>query len=72
MKIETNSVHIRYRELFDLLHQTDRDLFREVLETLTEVAEVAYETNPLLIGKSAEEGITWEEEGIQFAFAEVA
>ena len=31
MKIETNSVHIRYRELFDLLHQTDRDLFREVL-----------------------------------------
>ena len=72
MKINTNSVFVRYTELFELLHQRDRDLFKEVLNTLTEVAEVAYETNPLLIGKSAEEGITWEEEGIQFAFAEVA
>ena len=72
MKIDTNSVYIRYGELFDLLHQRDRELFTEVLETLAEVAEVAYETNPLLIGKSDEEGITWEEEGIQFAFAEVA
>ncbi len=72
MKIETNSVHIRYRELFDLLHQTDRDLFREVLETLAEVAEVAYDTNPLAVGDNAEDGITWKEESIQFAFAEVA
>ena len=72
MKIDTNSVYIRYGELFDLLHQRDRELFTEVLDTLTEVVEVAYETNPLVVGKSAEEGITWKDEGIQFAFAEVA
>ena len=72
MKIETNSVHIRYRELFDLLHQTDTDLFKEVLETLTEVAEVACETSPSFFGNTADKGIYWNEEAIQFAFAEVA
>ena len=49
-----------------------RDLFREVLETLAEVAEVAYDTNPLAVGDNAEDGITWKEESIQFALAEVA
>ena len=76
MKIETNSVHIRYRELFDLLHQTDRDLFREVLETLTEVAEEFCETSPSFFGGTSQfnidRGIYWNEDGIQFAFAEVA
>ena len=76
MKIETNSVHIRYRELFDLLHQTDRDLFREVLETLTEVAEEFCETSPSFFGGTSQfnidSGIYWNEEGIQFAVADVA
>ena len=76
MKIETNSVHIRYRELFDLLHQHNRDLFREVLETLTEVAEEFSETSPSFFGGTSQfnidRGIYWNEEGIQFGFAEVA
>ena len=76
MKIDTKSVYIRYGELFDLLHQHNRDLFREVLETLTEVAEVACETSPSFFGGTSQfnidRGIYWNEEGIQFAFAEVA
>ena len=72
MKIETNAVKIGFGDFLELIHQRDRDLFHEVLETLTEVAEVAYETNPSSCGDSAEKGITWSEEGIHFAFAEVA
>ena len=76
MKIDTNSVYIRYGELFDLLHQRDRELFTEVLETLTEVAEEFCETSPSFFGGTSQfnidRGIYWNEEGIQFAFAEVA
>ena len=72
MKIDTNSVFIRYGELFELLHQRDRDLFKEVLNTLTEVAEVAFDTSPSIVGNTTDNGIYWEAEGIQFAFAEVA
>ena len=72
MKIKTNMVEIAYGEFFELLHQRDRDLFHDVLEALTEVAEVAYDTHPSSYGESAGRGITWSEEGIQFAFAEVA
>ena len=72
MKIKQNSVSIRYGEIFDILHQRDRDLYKEVLETLTEVAEVAYETDPSSCGNSADNYIDWSENGIHFAFAEVA
>ena len=72
MKIKENLVSFSYGEVFDILHQRDRDLYKEVLETLTEVAEVAYETDPCSYGQSAEKYIDWSENGIQFAFAEVA
>ena len=72
MKIKQNLVSIGYGEVFDILHQRDRDLYKEVLETLTEVAEVAYETNPCSCGTSADNYIDWSENGIHFAFAEVA
>ena len=72
MKIETNAVKIGFGEFLELIHQRNRDPFHEVLETLTEVAEVAYDTHPSSYGESAGRGITWSEEGIQFAFAEVA
>jgi len=72
MKIDANSVHIRYGELFDLLHHRNKPLFAEVLDTITEVAEVACETCPLFVGSTTDKGIFWKEESIQFAFAEVA
>ncbi len=72
MKINTNSVYINYGELFDLLHQRDRELFKEVLNTLKEVAEIAFDTSPSIEGNTTDKGIYWAEEGIQFAFAEVA
>ena len=72
MKINTNSVYINYGELFDLLHQRDRELFKEVLNTLNEVAEIAFDTSPSIEGNTTDKGIYWAEEGIQFAFAEVA
>ncbi len=75
MKINDNSVSLRYGELFELLHQRDRDLFQEVLETLTEVVEVAYETNPHFntsYSNLGDKSIEWSEDSIQFAFAEVA
>ena len=71
MKIETNSVRIRYGELFDLLHHRNKPLFAEVLDTNTEVAEVACETSPLFFGSTTDKRIFGNEEGIQFAFAEV-
>jgi len=46
MKIETNAVEIGFGEFLELIHQRNRDPFHEVLETLTEVAEVAYDTHP--------------------------
>tara|TARA_Y100001973_G_C4927616_1_gene199432 strand:- start:236 stop:454 length:219 start_codon:yes stop_codon:yes gene_type:complete len=72
MIIKHNSVKIGFTELFDLLYQRDRDLHKEVLEILTEVAQVAIDTSPFDEGYTSEEGISWNEDSIQFAFAEVA
>ena len=72
MIIKQNSVKIGFTESFDLLYQTDRDLYKEVLEILTEVAQVAIDTSPFDEGYTSEEGISWNEDSIQFAFAEVA
>ena len=69
MKIDTNSVFVRYTEIFELLRNQDKDLFFEVLETLTEVVEVAVDTSPSIGNKATEIGINLEEEGVEFGFA---
>ena len=38
----------------------------------SEVAEIAFDTSPSIEGNTTDKGIYWAEEGIQFAFAEVA
>jgi len=74
MRVTTQSVHIGFMEVFDLLETKDNLLWQEVSNHLKEVAQIAWDTNPNRSPDPLEEGYGYDKDGIFFAtdFMEVA
>ena len=67
MRVNSQSVHIGFMEVLDLLKSKDISLWQEATEHLQEVAEIAWDTNPNASPEPLEEGFGYDREGIFFA-----